>query len=99
MGDLLKTYLAQIVAIPAAFVVGYAAKHGLTLDQQQVAGLMIAAYAVVERLVAAKTNPTNAATPKALRASRVMLAQHGEPSIRSTMHQSASKAGPVRKDD
>ena len=68
MGDIIQTYIAQIVAIPAAFVVGYAAKYGLTLDAQQFAGLMIAAYAIIERLVAAKANPTNAAKPAALRA-------------------------------
>lgn len=97
--DTFNTYIAPVAAVVAAFVVGFAAKYGLTLDAQQVAGVMIAAFALVEKLVAAKTNPTGAVTPAALRASRVMMAQHGEPSMATAIRSGASKAGPVRKDD
>lgn len=97
--EVIKTYIAQFAGLLAAFIVGWAAKHGLTLDQGEVAALIVAGYVIVERLVAAHSNPTNAATPKARAAARVMLDQHGEPSVKTGLHAAAHRAGPVSKDD
>jgi hypothetical protein len=97
--DTFNTYVAPVAGVVAAFIVGFAAKYGLTLDATQVSGLMIAGFVLVEKIIAAKTNPTGAVTPAALRASRVMLAQHGEPSMATGIRAAASKAGPVRRDD
>lgn len=99
MLDAIKTYLAPASGVVASFIVGWGAQHGYNLDAQQVASLVVATFVLVERIVAAFSNPTNAATPTALRASRVMLAQHGEPSMGTAFRSGASKAGPVRKDD
>jgi hypothetical protein len=95
----IKTYVAQFAGLLAAFIVGWGASHGLTLDAGEISALIVAAFVVVERLIAAHTNPTNAATPRARAAAKVMLEQHGEPSVQSAMRSGAGKAGPVRKDD
>lgn len=97
--EILKTYIAQFAGLIAAFVVGWGASHGLTLDAGEVSALIVAAFVVVERVIAAHTNPTNAATPRARAAAKVMLDQHGEPSVPSAMRAGASKAGPVARDD
>ena len=99
MLDAIKTYIAPVSGVIASFVVGWGAARGYNLDAQQIASLIVATFVLVERVVAVFSNPTNAATPKALRASKVMLAQHGEPSIRSTLRQGAQKSGPVSRDD
>ena len=95
----LQTYIAQIAGLLAAFIVGWAAKYNLTLDAAQITSLLITVFVAVERLVAAHSNPTNAATPQARRAARVMLDQHGEPSAKTAMHSYAQRSGPVSKDD
>jgi len=97
--EVIKTYIAQFAGLLAAFIVGWGAKYGLTLDAGEVSALIVAAFVVVERIIAARTNPTNAATPRARAAARVMLEQHGEPSVQTAFRAGAHKAGPVTKDD
>lgn len=54
-------WLPRILGILAAWLVGWAAKHELTLDQDQVTTLMIAAYAFLHRAISKKVNPSDAA--------------------------------------
>lgn len=52
--------LPRLAGILAAYLVGEAGKHGLTLDQEQVVALMLLAYAWVHRLISKYTNPGDA---------------------------------------
>lgn len=62
--DTLKAMLAiwgpRAAGAVGAYAVGEAAKHGLTLDQEQVTGLMIGAYAYLHRAISKKINPGDA---------------------------------------
>lgn len=54
--------IPQLAGFFAGLVVAYAAAHGLTLNQAEVAGVFVAVWRVVEGLVASKVNPANVAS-------------------------------------
>lgn len=54
--------IPQLAGFLAGLVVAYAAAHGLTLNQAEVAGVFVAVWRVVEGLVASKVNPANVAS-------------------------------------
>ncbi len=66
------TNIARILAVVAAFVAGtlvkFAAQHGITLSADELVvvinTVMLAAYAVVHRLISRKSNPEDVASPE-----------------------------------
>lgn len=64
MNSILSGFTAKILprlaGIAASYVVGEAAKRGLTLDPAETVAAMLAAYAFVHRFVSKYTNPGDA---------------------------------------
>lgn len=58
--DAVPIWLPRIAGILAAWLVGWAAKHEFTLDEDQVTTLMIAAYAFLHRAISKRINPSDA---------------------------------------
>jgi len=57
----LPVWLPRVVGVLAAWLVGWAARHELTLDVDQVTVIMLAGYSLVHRWVSAHTNPGDTA--------------------------------------
>lgn len=64
MNDFLSGFTAKILprlaGILAAYLVGEAAKRGLTLDPEQTTAIMLGAYAFLHRAISKHTNPGDA---------------------------------------
>lgn len=53
-------WLPRLAGVLAGWIVGWAANHKLTLDVEEVAGLVLLAYQFVHRLISKYTNPGDA---------------------------------------
>lgn len=71
----LPIWLPRVVGVLAAWLVGWAARHELTLDADQVTAIMIAGYSLVHRYVSAHTNPGDAAKRELVPADKSKVAQ------------------------
>jgi hypothetical protein len=64
MNDVLNGFAAKwlprLAGVLAGWIVGWAANHKLTLDVEEVAGLILLAYQFVHRLISKYTNPGDA---------------------------------------
>ncbi len=60
IASFLSKILPRAAGILAGYLVGEAAKHGLTLDPEQITALMLVGYAFVHRLISKYTNPGDA---------------------------------------
>ena len=58
---MLNAFLPRLAALLAAWLVAEAAKRGLTLDPEELAVLILSAYALVHRLLSRWLNPGDAA--------------------------------------
>jgi hypothetical protein len=57
---MLSIWGPRVAGVAGAYAVGEAAKHGLTLDQEQVTGIMLGVYAYLHRAISKKVNPGDA---------------------------------------
>jgi hypothetical protein len=60
MDSMWRVFLPRIAAILAAWLVGWAADHQLTLDQEQVTIAMLSVYAFLHRVISRWVNPGDA---------------------------------------
>lgn len=61
MKGILSIWGPRALGLAAAWVVGEAAKRGLTLDPEELTVAMIATYSFLHRVISRKTNPGDAA--------------------------------------
>ena len=85
-------WLPRITGILAGYAVGEAAKHGITLDQEQVNALMIATYFTVHRLLSRWLNPGDSAKTALVEHQKAVVAAGDKPdakAIRETLERVA----------
>lgn len=85
--------LPRLAGILAAYLVGEASKRfGLTLDQEQVTGLMLVAYAGVHRWISERTNPGDATKSVLIVEDKVAVA--APPAVGGTAPTAAAQPNP-----
>lgn len=68
-------WIPQVAAFLAALVVAWAAKHGFTLDAEQVTATFVGVFAIVKTLLGHWLNPGNVNDPALVEDSKVRASQ------------------------